>query len=181
MGTDGCIYVNTNEGIAKIRALASSEIAAINAKYPPVQNSLVTTIAGTPAQSGFPTIGPARTTLFRMPSDIAIDKRNGDIYVADRGNSCIRKMYLNADGTYSITHFVGSTAATQGNTNGFREKVRINGPSSLLLVGDTLYFAEVGIWLGIIPPIFIKKADIKTGEVTTIVPLAWGADAIMAL
>jgi len=73
--------------------------------------------------------GPARSACFRVPTDVAVDGRDGTIYVADFGNNAIRK----------ISH---------GNVTTVRERtgdaVQFNNPRGILLDtnNNVLYIAE---------------------------------------
>ncbi|WP_277557423.1 hypothetical protein [Ereboglobus sp. PH5-10] len=75
-----------NDGNLYIADTANSTIRKI-------RNGIeVTTIAGKPGVTGF-TNGVGRNALFNQPSDIAYDG-TGSLYVADTGNSVIRKIAL---------------------------------------------------------------------------------------
>lgn len=84
---------------------------------------VVTTVAGLPGNSGL-TNGPVATARFDMPIDVALDTA-GNIYVADYGNSCIRK--ITPDGTVST--FAGSTLT--GNVDGKGTAARFDSPAGL--------------------------------------------------
>jgi len=78
---------------------------------------IVTVLAGSAGQSGgFD--GPGTSARFNAPAGIAIDS-NGNLYVADAGNSAIRE--IAPDGTVStLAGFAGLSGSVDGNGNSAR-------------------------------------------------------------
>src|SRR5437660_9695475 len=74
---------------------------------------LITTVAGTGASSGYSGDGgPATSAQLKSPADVAVG--GGNIYIADSGNSRVRK--VTPGGT--ITTFAGTGAATYSGDGG---------------------------------------------------------------
>jgi len=97
---------------------------------------VVSTYAG--SGSAGATNGPALSATFSAPSGIAIAS-NGDIYVADTGNSIIRK--ISQAGVVST--FAGSPGAT-GAADG-ASGARFNAPTGIALDGaDNIFIADTG-------------------------------------
>ncbi|MFY8035021.1 MAG: NHL repeat-containing protein, partial [Flexibacteraceae bacterium] len=97
-------------------------------------NGVVTTIAGSGIE-GFSN-GPALEASFNDPVGVAVDS-DGNIFVADRGNSRIRK--IGTDGMVST--FAGS--ATGGSMNGTGAAASFNGLFSLSIdENNNLYVSE---------------------------------------
>lgn len=65
----------------------------------------VTTLAGTSAGVKD---GPGATASFNTPVDLAIDKQ-GNLFVADRGNGALRKITIAADGSATVSTIAGGT------------------------------------------------------------------------
>jgi len=74
IGVDGCVYFTDGHSIRKI-----------------TPEGTVTTLTGSPGKVG-DVDGPISLALFCSPSDITVDKNDGSLYVADKGNHKIRKI-----------------------------------------------------------------------------------------
>jgi len=101
--------------------------------------AVVVTFAGsTNHATGFAD-GPATTALFNDPAGTAVDQA-GNVYVADTGNNCIRKI-TPAGG---VTTLAGDTnAQTAGYADGPGGQARFNTPTSLAVDGDdNVYVAD---------------------------------------
>jgi sugar lactone lactonase YvrE len=116
---------------------------------------------------------------FRFPADIAVSPA-GDLYVADSGNHCIRK--VKPDGTVStvagklgsandITADYGTTAysVVAPALDGKGSAARFNGPCGIAYAGGFLYVSDTGNHL-------IRRIDLNNA-VTTLAGKAgaWGA------
>jgi sugar lactone lactonase YvrE len=89
---------------------------------------VVTTVAGTPGQSGS-TDGPAATALFAGVGGVAIDP-SGNLFVADSGNYTIRKITP----TGIVSTFAG-VAGTRGEVDGTGSSARLYDPQNLAIDG----------------------------------------------
>jgi sugar lactone lactonase YvrE len=140
---------------------------------------VVTTLAGRPGVEGAAN-GVAGKARFRFPVDIAVSP-NGDLYVADSGNHCIRKVKPN--GTVStVAGKLGSAndvTTNYGTANytivpaaldGKGGAARFNAPSGIAFAGDCLYVSDTGNHT-------VRRIDLKTSQVTTLAgkPGEWGA------
>lgn len=140
---------------------------------------VVSTVAGRPGVEGALN-GVGAKARFSFPADIAISP-TGDLYVADSGNHCIRKIKPN--GTVStvagrlgsandITRNFGTagyTVVTQA-LDGRGGAARFNGPCGLAYAGGFLYVSDTGNHT-------IRRIDLKSTQVTTLAgkPGEWGA------
>ena len=73
--------------------------------------NVVTTFAGCPGKPG-KRDGPAATALFNEPSSVCVNT-DGDVFVTDRQNHCIRKIDVKSR---EVTTFAGSGRARYGET-----------------------------------------------------------------
>jgi sugar lactone lactonase YvrE len=85
---------------------------------------IVSTLAGTAGQAG-KTDGPGLAASFRQPHGLGVDA-SGNVYVADTGNHCIRK--ITADGV--VTTFAGQ-AGQNDNIDGAGNLARFNQPRGI--------------------------------------------------
>jgi hypothetical protein len=114
----------------------------------------VSTLAGLAGLSGSANgIGSAAT--FYIPNDITNDGTN--LYVADTGNSIIRKIDV---ATGEVTTIAG-LARSKGSTDGYGSVARFNNPYGITSDGTNLYVSDT-------INDTIRKIVIATGEVTTI-------------
>ncbi len=98
---------------------------------------MVTTLAGSAGQAGSAD-GTGGAAQFSSPSGVALDG-TGNIYVADFGNSTIRK--VTSAGV--VTTLAGSGAGQTGSTDGAGGSARFNGPYSLAVDGaGNVYVAD---------------------------------------
>ncbi len=120
-GTGG--LSGTNDGVGNAARFANPQVVAVdgagNAYVSDSGNNtirkitpdgVVTTIAGNPAQSGS-VDGTNNAALFSAPRGVAVDSAT-DVYVADAGNSTIRRLVLVG------TNWVVTTLAGTPNQNG---------------------------------------------------------------
>jgi hypothetical protein len=115
----------------------------------------VTTLAGTPWQPGSAD-GTGGAALFNGPSGVAVDVA-GNVYVADFGNSTIRKV----TGGGVVTTLAGS-AGQPGSVDGARNQALFNGPNGVAVdSGCNVYVADSGNSI-------IRKVSGRSGVVTTL-------------
>ncbi|MFY8032907.1 MAG: hypothetical protein ACOVMN_00210, partial [Flexibacteraceae bacterium] len=98
---------------------------------------VVTTLAGIAGTAGYAD-GIGATVRFSSPHSVAADA-SGNIYVADQGNHCIRK--ITPSGTVST--FAGTNTA--GSTDGTLTNARFNQPSGILInTAGEIFVADYG-------------------------------------
>lgn len=116
----------------------------------------VTTLAGAAGMTGS-TDGVGAAARFFRPVGITADNA-GTVYVADRGNSTIRKI---AVATREVTTVAGS-ADQVGSTDGTGTAARFNNPFGVALdAAGSLYVADTGNCM-------IRRIDLSTSAVTTV-------------
>jgi sugar lactone lactonase YvrE len=99
---------------------------------------LVSTLAGSAGAAGFRD-GIGTAALFKDPSGIAVDTL-GNLYVADSGNSLIRK--ITAAGVVST---LAGCAGVAGNTNGVGKAALFYGPFGVAVdLSGNVYVADTG-------------------------------------
>src|SRR5256886_7715001 len=87
--------------------------------------------------------GPAASAHLNMPSDVAIDPRTGDLYIADMHHNRIRRVDAR---TQIITTMAGSAWGYSGD-GGPATQARLPGPAGIALVPDpvgkvTIFIAD---------------------------------------
>jgi sugar lactone lactonase YvrE len=98
----------------------------------------IVTIAGNGAEGVSGDGGPALQATFTSPTQVAVDRR-GNLYIADYGNSRIRKI----DGHGVITTFAGTGAAGFAGDGGLAIQAKINFPHALTVTANgTVYFTD---------------------------------------
>jgi hypothetical protein len=101
-------------------------------------NGVVTTLAGSPGQSGS-TDGTNYTALFNNPGGVAVDTA-GDIYVADSGNNTIRKVT-----GYGVVTTLAGNPGLSGSADGTNITARFSNPIGVAVDGaGNLYVADAG-------------------------------------
>jgi sugar lactone lactonase YvrE len=125
---------------------------------------VVTTLAGSPITNGSANgIGVAAT--FMYPTGVAVDTV-GNVYVADNGNSLIRKIT-----SAGVVSTLAGTAGLWGTTNGTGPTARFTNPFALAVdVGGNVYVADSGNHL-------IRKIT-SAGVVTTLAGTAGVAGSV---
>lgn len=119
-----------------------------------IDTGVVTTIAGTWGSSGT-TDGVGTAALFNTPCGLATDGEN--LYIADQGNSTIRKMVLS---TKSVSTFAG-TAGSSGSANGIGTAASFYSPSNLTMDGTYMYVSDASNHM-------IRRIVLSTASVTTL-------------
>ena len=105
--------------------------------------------------SGAPKTAPARPRISTCPTQIATDGTS--LYVADSGNSAIRRITL-ADFKVKT---IGGQAGTSGKTEGGPNKSLFSGPRGVAVDKKAIYVADTGNDV-------IRKIDISSLETSTI-------------
>lgn len=121
------VAINANTGTAYVADAGNSIIRAITA------DGQVSTLAGSKDNQGYRD-GAGTAAWFNAPADVAVD-RSGNLYVADTGNSVIRK--ITADG--SVTTLAG-LAGQRGSDNGAGSAARFNQPAGIVVDANGVLF-----------------------------------------
>lgn len=138
--TDGINLYVTDRGNSTIRKIV-------------ISTDQVSTIAGTAGAFGSAD-GVGVAVRFNYPFGITTDGTN--LYVADSGNSNIRKIII-ADGLVTT---IAGTAVIQGSSDGIGIAAYFNQPMGIATDGTNLYVADSGNNT-------IRKIVISTGQVST--------------
>jgi GT2 family glycosyltransferase/DNA-binding beta-propeller fold protein YncE len=77
--------------------------------------------------------GPATSAHLNMPSDVAIDPRTGDIYIADMHHNRVRKVDAK---THFITTVAGSGVWGNSGDDGPAKNARLAGPAGVAVVNE---------------------------------------------
>jgi sugar lactone lactonase YvrE len=119
---------------------------------------VVTTLAGTAGTLGT-TDGTGTAARFKAPQGIAIDSTGANLYVADTGNSTIRRIVV---ATGAVTTVAG-TAGSFSFANGTGAAALLSGPIGLALntTNTILYVADNGNHL-------VRQLVLASGAVTTV-------------
>ena len=120
-----------------------------------IATKAVTTVAGSAVQTGN-TDGTGSAALFDHPTGIAADG-SGNIYVADRNNSTIRKIVI---ATRAVTTLAGRPGLA-GATDGTGTQATFNDPEGIAFDGAGALYVTDGV------NNTIRKIVIATGVVTT--------------
>ena len=123
-----------------------------------IATGAVTTLAGSADGTGY-VDGTGAAARFYLPNGITTDGTN--LYVADSGNSTIRKVVI-ATGVVST---LAGTARSEGSTDGTGTAARFKNPGGVATDGTNLYVTDGGNST-------IRKVVIATGVVTTLVGTA---------
>jgi PKD repeat protein len=113
---------------------------------------IVSTFAGVKLLNGAHLDAANANAKFNAPVGIAVAS-NGDVFVADRNNHCIRKI---SGG--NVTTLAGS-AGNPGHVNGTGTAAKFAAPYNVFIDGNDLYVADYGNSA-------IRKINISTGAVT---------------
>ena len=133
---------------------------------PPVKGGVITTLAGT-GRAGSANTAPNVAAQFSFPAGVAVDSDN-NVYVADSGNNCIRKIEWVWRAGWLVTTVAGTgtaTASGENPDNAVATAATFNQPASVAVDSSgNLYVADTGNNL-------IRKITISNGvvgEVSTI-------------
>lgn len=124
-----------------------------------IATSAVTTLAGATLGTSGSTDGTGTAAKFALPRGITTDGTN--LYVADTGNSTIRKIVI---ATGAVTTLAGGTF---GSTDGIGSAAQFYSPTGITTDGTNLYVADR-------LNTTIRKIVIAAGSVTTLAGTGWG-------
>jgi DNA-binding beta-propeller fold protein YncE len=127
----------------------NSDIRKVN-----IPSRTVTTIAGTANIAGTED-GHGTAAHFNLPTQIATDGQA--LYIADSGNSAIRRITL---GDMNVKTIAGQSG-TSGKTEGNASKSQFSGPRGIAVDKKAIYVADTGNDV-------IRKIDISSLETSTI-------------
>lgn len=139
--------------------LLIADVADSRVRRLDLKTGVLTTFAGTGGKVRTGDGGPAREASFAGARALAIDSRDGSLYICEREGNTLRRV----DGkTGTVMHFAGTGAKGYSGDGGPARLATFNGPKSLfcdlegnLLVVDTENHA-------------IRLIDGKTGIITTV-------------
>ena len=133
-------------------------------------SGMVTTLAGSPGVAGSAD-GTNGTALFNFPRSVAVDNA-GNVYVADSGNSTIRKV----TGSGVVTT-IGGIAGVMGGADGIGSSANFAEPGGIAVdSGGRVYVADAGnnrISLGTPLPLMSIKWSAMNVMVSWPAPFTW--------
>jgi sugar lactone lactonase YvrE len=136
----------------------NSDIRKVN-----IPTRAVTTVAGT-ANIGGTEDGKGTAAHFNLPVQIATDGKS--LYVADAGNSAIRRITLPE---YAVKTIAGQPG-TPGKEDGNATKSKFNGPRGIAVDSKFIYVADTGNGI-------IRKIDISSLETSLVAGSGEAGDA----
>jgi len=122
---------------------------------------VVTDLAGSATNVSAHTDGTGTAARFNVPRGITWDGSN--LYVADKNNSCIRK--VTTGGVVTTPYGIADPLTTAAHTEGTGNAARFDNPNGLTNDGTNLYVADTGNNC-------IRKIVISSGVVTTLAGVA---------
>lgn len=147
------INPNTNELL--IADLDNNQVRKLERFINTGTQQVVSTFAGVKQLNGAHLDGSNASAKFNQPVGIAVAP-NGDVFVADRANHCIRKI---SGGTVST---IAGTAGSSGHVNATGTSAKFSAPYNVFIDGNTLLVADYGNSA-------IRKIDLSTGAVTDLI------------
>ncbi len=142
--------------VAYITDLENNDIRLVG------QDGEVSVVAGVTGTPGY-VDGPAEIAEFNEPDGITTDSE-GNIYVADTNNNCIRKIDISEDPPM-VTTVAGGGPDDPGSEDGAAADARFDGPTGITIdASGNLYVADQNNHT-------IRKID-NEGDVTTVVGVA---------
>jgi DNA-binding beta-propeller fold protein YncE len=136
----------------------NSDIRKIN-----IASRVVSTVAGTANIAGTED-GTGSAAHFNLPTQIATDGKS--LYIADSGNSSIRRIELSDMKVKTIA----GQSGTQGKVEGGPAKSQFNGPRGIAVDSKFIYVADTGNGV-------IRKIDISSLETSTLAGTGEAGDA----
>lgn len=120
-----------------------------------VASQMVTTVAGTPNQSGY-VDGTGDVVRFGfLLHDLEVSADGATVYVSDRSNNRIRALDV---ATGAVSTIAG---AARGHADGVGTAAQFDGPGGIALVGSVLYVADTFNHV-------LRRLDLATRAVTTV-------------
>ncbi len=133
------LSINTTTNELFVADVDNHQIRRVSAFFNNAQDPSVTTFAGMKILNGGYVNSTNSLSKFNQPMGVAVAS-NGDVYVADRNNHCIRKI---SGGNVST---IGGKQGVQGHTNGANGTSTFNAPWNVTVDGNFLYVADYGLY-----------------------------------
>ncbi len=149
------LAINPNTNELMVADLDNNQIRKVERFINIATQQIVTTFAGVKILNGAHLDAANASAKFNAPAGIAVAS-NGDIYVADRSNHCIRKI---SGGNVTTIAGVGGVA---GHVNGTGSNARFTAPYNVYLDGNDLLVADYGNGA-------IRKINLSTMAVTDLI------------
>ncbi len=128
----------------------------------PFFTGVVATVAGSAGVSGA-FDGTGTYALFNLPYSVSYDTSTGSIYVADTGNSCIRRVYASG-----LVTTIAGIAGISGNRDGTNTTALFNQPQAVLF-SSSILVADTGnsVLRGINSQGIVSTVNLKASTTTT--------------
>lgn len=149
------LAINPNTNELMVADLDNNQIRKVEKFFNTQTQQIVQTYAGVKLLNGDHLDGTRGSAKFNGPTGIAVAS-NGDIYVADRNNHCIRKISGN-----NVTTIAGS-AGNPGHVNATGTAAKFAAPYNVFIDGNNLLVADYGNSA-------IRKVDLTSGAVTDLI------------
>lgn len=149
------LAINPNTNELMVADLDNNQIRKVEKFINTSTQQIVGTFAGVKLLNGAHLDAANASAKFNGPAGIAV-AANGDVYVADRNNHCIRKI---SGG--NVTTLAGQ-AGSQGHVNGTGSTARFYAPYNVYLDGNDLLVADYGNKA-------IRKINLSTKAVTDLI------------
>ena len=126
---------------------------------------IISTVAGNGAARYTGDKGPATLATLYYPFDVALDTQSGLLYIADSGNSAIRKVNISSG---IITTVAGTGTAGSGGDGGPATLANLNSPYGVAFYPSsrTLYISDNGNCV-------IRSLAVASGLISTLVSLGY--------
>ncbi len=130
-----CLNSNTNE--IMVADVDNHQIRKVSAFFNNSQDPSVSTFAGVKLLNGSYLNSSNALSKFNAPVGVAVAS-NGDVYIADRNNHCIRKI---SGGNVTT---IGGKPGVQSHVNGAAGTSTFDAPFNVCIDGNNLYVADYG-------------------------------------
>ncbi len=131
------LAINPNTNELMVADMDNNQVRKVEKFINTSTQQIVTTFAGVKLLNGSHQDGSNSTSKFNAPVGIAVAS-NGDVYIADRNNHCIRK--ISGGNVTTIAGLPGSS----GHVNGTGSSARFSAPHNLIVDGNELLVADFG-------------------------------------
>lgn len=143
----------TNELI--VADLDNNQIRKVERFINTATQQVVSTLAGVKLLNGAYLDAANASAKFNQPVGVAVAS-NGDVYVADRANPCIRKI---SNGNVST---IAGSPGNAGHANGIGTAAKFSAPYNVFIDGNSLLVADYGNTA-------IRKIDLSNNSVTDLI------------
>ncbi|MDP2175717.1 MAG: T9SS type A sorting domain-containing protein [Bacteroidota bacterium] len=150
------LSINSNTNEMFVADLDNNQIRTVEKFINIATQQAVTTFSGVRIFSNPLHLDGAKATArFNAPAGIAVAS-NGDVYIADRANHCIRKI---SGGTVST---IAGSPGNSGKVNGIGSVARFTAPYNVFIDGNNLLVCDFGNTA-------IRKINLSNNEVTDLI------------